>query len=244
MQSIAVLIASTSNNSGWESVDDVFFLNDTIPSILSKKSDRIKYKFFLGFDDDDDFLLNHKEEIESRLKSFEIDFSLLFVENELHKPCPVWNHLFEIAYEEEFDFFLQTGDDIHFYDAFDEDFILYLKSFDNFGVVGGISRTGPQIITQAFVHRNHMDVFGFLFPPELPDWGSDNWINVIYYQYDKARLSSSHRVVNNKIVDSFRDNHRYVVSDGYRDRLNLSLKKYNPALKEALFQINNKSDRA
>lgn len=235
MQSIAVLIASTSNNSGWSSVDDIFFLNDTIPSILSKKSDRIKYKFFLGFDDDDEFLLNHKEEINSRLESFEIDFSLVFVNNEVHKPCPVWNYLFEMAYKEGFDFFLQTGDDIHFYDAFDEDFILYLDGFDNFGVVGGITNVGPQIITQAFVHRNHMEVFGFLFPPELPDWGSDNWINFIYDSFNKARLSSRHRVVNNKIVDSFKGVHRYSVTRDYRDQLNNSLKKYAPALRSALF---------
>jgi len=240
MQVIAVLIASTSKNTGWVSADSAYFLNMTIPSILDKASGDFEYKFYIGVDHDDDFFIENESTVKDALKLLGIDFKFFFVQNELHKPCPVWNFLFEKAWEDGCDYFLQTGDDLEFLDPFDSKFVEVLKSNDGFGLVGGVTKYGPFIVTQAFVSRKHMELFGFLFPPELPDWGSDNWISHTYRKYGLTYLSNHHRVRNNFIAGV--NESRYVISSDFQEKLYYSIDKYHGVIGENY--ANNKSDRA
>ena len=233
MTSIAVLIASTSNNSGWSTAADVSFISSTIQSAVSLASDEFKYKFFIGYDHDDQFFLTHHSELEETLRSMSIDFELTPIDNSIHKPCPVWNALFEMAYNEGFDYFLQAGDDIEFSKPFDSDFISYLKSIDNIGVVGGLSTHCPTVITQAFLHRKHMDIFGFLYPPELPDWGSDTWLTLIYKKFKRARISGLHEITNTRIA-GFGLVDRYKVSPDHNEKTSKNVALYTKTLREKL----------
>ena len=38
----------------------------------------------------------------------------------------------------------------------------------------------PKILTQSFVSRKHMEIFGWYFPEEIINWFCDNWINAVY----------------------------------------------------------------
>jgi hypothetical protein len=206
MTSIAVLIASTSNNSGWKSADDVSFISCTIPSVVSLASDDFRYKFFIGYDHDDQFFLDSHSELEKILEAMSIDFDLIAIDNPAHKPCPVWNSLFKVAYDEGFDYFFQAGDDVKLFNRFDIDFTSYLESLDNVGVIGPLSEHCPPVITQAFFHRKHMNVFGFLYPPELPDWNSDTWLTSIYKQFKRSKVSGLHEVKNTRVANHGKSN--------------------------------------
>lgn len=51
----------------------------------------------------------------------------------------------------------------------------------NVGVVGPLHKGGNQVIlTYDFVHRTHIDVFGYYYPRIFTDWFADNWMSEIY----------------------------------------------------------------
>ena len=92
----------------------------------------------------------------------------------------MWNYLFKSAYDDQCDYFFQCGDDIIFktkglFNAL----IKQLLNNNNIGVTGP-ANNNPRILTQTFVSRKHMDIFGFYFPEEIYNWCTDDWINYIY----------------------------------------------------------------
>ena len=38
-----------------------------------------------------------------------------------------------------------------------------------------------RILTQAFVSRKHMEIFGWYFPEEIKNWCCDDWYNMVYH---------------------------------------------------------------
>jgi len=49
------------------------------------------------------------------------------------------------------------------------------------GVVGPNHSGGKlEILTYDFVHRTHVDIFGFYYPHVFGDWFADNWITGVY----------------------------------------------------------------
>jgi hypothetical protein len=49
----------------------------------------------------------------------------------------------------------------------------------NIGLTGPINNNNF-ILTQAFVSRLHMDIFGYFFPENIINWGCDDWYNHVY----------------------------------------------------------------
>lgn len=59
------------------------------------------------------------------------------------------------------------------------EFVRTLRSSDppDVGAVGPQHLGGNEaIITLDFVHRTHVDVFGFYYPRKFTDWFADDWI--------------------------------------------------------------------
>ena len=54
-----------------------------------------------------------------------------------------------------------------------------LKEHDDIGLAGPINNNSA-ILTQAFVSRKHMDIFGWFFPEEIINWCCDDWYNHVY----------------------------------------------------------------
>ena len=51
----------------------------------------------------------------------------------------------------------------------------------NLGVVGPTHHGGNEkILTYDFVHQTHIDIFGFYYPRQFPDWYADGWITTSY----------------------------------------------------------------
>ena len=92
----------------------------------------------------------------------------------------MWNILYQQAYDEGCDYFFQCGDDIFFAtNKWVNDCIQCLKKHNDIGLTGPINNN-CRILTQAFVSRKHMDIFGWFFPEEIFNWCCDDWYNWVY----------------------------------------------------------------
>ena len=76
-----------------------------------------------------------------------------------------------------------------------------LKQNNDIGVVGmtdqGRKKYNPNdtLLTQSFVSRKHMDIFGFYYPDEFKNWFIDDWISEIY-DLDNKKFIIPHRIYN------------------------------------------------
>ena len=62
----------------------------------------------------------------------------------------------------------------------------YVKALENselapnLGVAGPLDTTNERILTHAFVHRTHVEIFDAFFPATFKNWWSDDWISQVY----------------------------------------------------------------
>lgn len=187
-QKIALLIPICSRGRNF-SIDN-YPLKDHIFSSFDFENNEYDFKIFLGSDHDDEFFT--REDVKIDMLSFSIDTELEYYNDTSNNPVRVWNHLFRKAYDEGFDYFYQLGDDIEIITKNSiGQFINALQELKNIGVVGPIDknltnhRFHSQLLTQSFVHRTHMDIFGFYYPHEFTNWYCDNWIQGVYGPHRK-----------------------------------------------------------
>ena len=58
-----------------------------------------------------------------------------------------------------------------------------------------------RIFTQSFVHRTHLEIFGFLYPPVFRNWYSDDWISEVYKPDWKIQNHGNHLFRFNPLYD-------------------------------------------
>lgn len=185
MLTIGVLIPCTSKGRSWKSLTDTYLWNLTIRTIINTVSKDNKFVFYIGIDDDD-VIFSKKDvhdEIMGYINSFFGSNSTQFISMssvEKGHLTKMWNILFRKAYDDGCDFFFQCGDDISFEtNNWDNDCIKSLNDNNNIGVTGP-RNNNPLILTQTFVSRKHMDIFGFYFPETIRNWCCDDWICDVY----------------------------------------------------------------
>jgi len=145
-----------------------------------------EYVVYVGYDAEDPIF--SKVEEQNYLRIFERYYThVTFQFVELHDPpgylTKMWNRLFRKAYDEGCDYFFQCGDDIFFKtNGWIKDCIETLQAHDNVGLTGPDNLNG-RILTQSFVSRKHMDIFGEYFPESIINWGCDDWYNWVYEGY-------------------------------------------------------------
>ena len=172
MTNIALLIPSTTKRKNWKNIEDSFFYKIFIPSFIKIINDKYTYKIFLGYDQDDTLLrrLENHEICKDLLKNDNVQIEFIKLNVEKGHLSKMWNILFKKAYDDNYDYFYQCGDDIEFNNSkqiFDLS-IEKLKNKNNIGVSGPYTTNGNRLIlTQSFVSRKHMDIFGFYFPEEI-----------------------------------------------------------------------------
>ena len=108
----------------------------------------------------------------------------------------MWNLAFKEAYNDNCDYFFQCGDDIEFKtDNWVNDCIDVLQKVDNVGLTGPINNN-QYILTQSFVSRKHMDIFGYYFPEEIINWFCDDWYNGVYKKMNAFYPLQNHYCAN------------------------------------------------
>lgn len=182
---IGIIIPTTSRNTHYKTVDDTAFLSVMLPSFLEKynKHGKHSYNFYVAYDDDDAFFLEHHDALLRRFSDMTPDnftLKLYTVSNMKSKVGHIWNFLAEKAYDEN-EYLFQLGDDIRFLNSgWEKLFINVLKKTDNVGVTGPRDDHKPDILTQNFVHKKHLDIFGYFFHPEIINWYIDDWLTHVY----------------------------------------------------------------
>ena len=183
---IALLVLATSKErDNWQTIKDSYLYNMTLKTFLQTHNKEFKYIFYIGIDYDDRIFDKkyEQEEILRFSKAFpQIEFQFVVIKNvEKGHVTKMWNILFKQAYDEGCNYFYQCGDDMEFKTkGWVLDCIKTLKSNNDIGLAGPINNNS-RILTQAFVSRKHMDIFGWFFPEEIKNWCCDDWYNMVYY---------------------------------------------------------------
>ena len=185
---IAMLIITTSNKrDSWQSIKDSYLYNMTLKTFLLTMDKEHKYKFYIGIDKNDRIFdkKHEQDEITRFSKAFpNIDFEFIVYDNSKIAKGHVtkmWNILFEKSYRDGYDYFYQCGDDMNFKSkGWINDSIKVLSTNNNIGLAGPINNNN-RILTQAFVSRKHMEIFGWFFPEQIKNWCCDDWYNMVYH---------------------------------------------------------------
>lgn len=186
---IGIIIPATSNKrSHWKNIKDTYIYNKCVKTFISsitpKERNSYTFCFYIGYDKDDRIFANIKEQETilylSKVFPF-IQFQFVTFENiKKGHVTKMWNVLFQKAFDDQCKYFYQCGDDIVFKTkGWVTDSINILKQHNDIGLTGPINNN-PYILTQSFVSRKHMNIFGFYFPEEILNWFCDDWYNEVY----------------------------------------------------------------
>lgn len=207
---IAVCIPITSKGTKMSAVlDSPFWTNifDSFMKSIDWRSNKYYFKFFLGFDkadelyDTGDAWSDMRDEFHRRAmfrlteQMIEVDEAELIVKKHIAlkmmhfdhldgAPSQVVSQLVLTGYLENYDYFYQVNDDTVIVSPnWPSKLVSCLSSnpfIANFGVTGPTDSNNDKIFTHSFVHRTHIEIFGYLFPPSFKNWWSDDWITTVY----------------------------------------------------------------
>jgi len=181
----ALILATSKNRDSWKMIQDTYLFNLTLKSFLLTHDKEHDYIFYIGIDKGDRIFDNETQqrEITRFSKVYKnIEFKFVTIENiEKGHVTVMWNKLFDYAYAGGCDYFYQCGDDIQFKtNGWVNDSIRVMIENDNLGITGP-KNNNNRILTQAFVSRKHMEIFGWFFPAEIKNWCCDDWYNMVYH---------------------------------------------------------------
>jgi hypothetical protein len=181
---IGVLIPCTSRWQDWTTYKDSYLYKYTLKTFLRTYDKEHNYTFYIGIDKGDQIYDN--EDVKDNLKRFlsimkNVDIEFIYMDGLPKGHLTVmWNRLFEKSYNDGCDYFFQCGDDMEFNTSgWVNACINALLKSKNVGLAGPINNN-VRILTQSFVSRKHMQLFGYYFPPEIINWCCDDWINEVY----------------------------------------------------------------
>ena len=183
------------------------FFTTFLPTFCQTASRDFEYRVYLAYDHTDRVFGNGRLQTAFRrafddatrrlcvLNGSAVDVSLHLVECS-HAGKPAWaqNDAMLEAYLDHVDYLYRVNDDTRMLTGgWTEKFISTLEAYDppRVGVVGPNNSGGNVgILTYDFVHRTHVDVFGFYYPRLFTDWYADDWITMVYKPSRSTKLSS------------------------------------------------------
>jgi len=162
------------------------------------------YRFYLAYDATDQYFSHAYNR-----KAFQAEFhkvikqhclpetaSVLHLLECAYSGRPAWaqNDAMIAAYLNGADYFYRLNDDTVLSTAnWLPSFTTVLSSYQpkNIGVVGPTHDSGNlKILTYDFVHRTHIEIFGFYYPRVFTDWFADDWITYVYAPQHVTKLAN------------------------------------------------------
>lgn len=171
------------------------FFKTLLPSFCRTMSRGYAYDFYTAYDFSDKLLSNGAivQAFEHTFKN--ITFSLCPPQDDLtrvelhmtrcsHQRKPPWaqNDAMIEAYLDGMEYLYRINDDTIMNSSnWTEIMITTLHNMSppNVGVVGPFQR-GKNYLTYEFVHRTHVDIFGFHYPRYFTEWWADQWLSYAY----------------------------------------------------------------
>lgn len=200
MAKIALLIPCTSRGRDWSSVKETYLYNFTIKTFGITYDQEHEYCFYIGIDRGDPIydrkeVQQYLEKLVGVIKNTKIVFVYMDGITKGHLTV-MWNRLFKSAYEDDYEYFFQCGDDISFEtNGWINACIEQLQKSNGIGMAGPLNNNA-RILTQSFVSRKHMKLFGKYFPEEIINWCCDDWINEVYQRIGRFYPLANHSCIN------------------------------------------------
>jgi len=190
---VCIITASSSRKTNWEAPEDSYVAKIMYPSIVNTIEPHLyRYSVFVGYDADDSYWNNSRNRFQG--------ITWVSVQNPLHKPGPVFNHVAKQAYLQHCDYYFRINDDTQVLSANWTTTMITLlqQQLNNTGVVGPVCHQGnTAIFTHDFVHKTHLKIFKNYYNPAFPDWWLDDWITNVYKKLNRTIVASNVEVVHN-----------------------------------------------
>jgi hypothetical protein len=199
---IALLIPAKSNQTELSQTE---LIRIFLPSFISSVSNKYRFTLYIGADAGD-LLFKEVERVAAELTTEHIDVKLIEFPEDIEKGhlTRMWNILFQSAYDEGNDYFYQCGDNILFFHKnWIEASIEKLEKSKGVGVSGPTNPYDRNILTQTFVSRRHMDIFGYYFPETIRNYWCDDWINSVYKTCFLLFKLKSHSLYNTELAQRY-----------------------------------------
>lgn len=219
MSQIAILVTLCSKNQEWKSLHNCDFISVFLEGLYMSISKKHPYKIYIGYDENDDFFVERHAELVKRYPNY-VDITVLPKKCN-GNPCKAWNLLLDKAFKEkENKYFYQVGSDIlHSIRGWDNYFIELMKKHNDDIICGGVDmnfwiervvRDQSGILENVFFSRCLYERLGFLFPPEVKTWFSDDVITKIYRNVDRCYVCPNVKYINTNRVGGSNEKSRYV----------------------------------
>jgi len=187
---VAFLVPTTTNKRDWKSINESYLWTVLMNHLENKTPVNCEIKLFIGYDEDDKVLSNIEERMKANaiFKRFQIEW-FPFNEDYKGKPTHIWNELATIAFRDGYEYVKVLGDDITLPNdtAWLTCMIKKLKKNNNVGWCAGWSNNNA-IATQFLLHKTHVEIFGWIYPPQIYAWFCDDFLNLIYPEKFKIWL--------------------------------------------------------
>jgi len=182
MKKIAFCVPTTTNKREWKDAEETDLWRVLLTELEKHTPTDCDITVFIGYDYDCMVWKDPEQRMKcnATFTKFKIEWTA-FGDEVKGKPTWIWNELAGFAISEGFEYLKILGDDIRLPrdTGWLSCFINKLKKNQNIGYVAGWSNN-DSIPTQFLVHKTHIDIFGFVYPPEIPNWGCDDWMHHVY----------------------------------------------------------------
>jgi len=182
MTRIAFLVPATTHKRDWKDYTETDLYMFLMKSLEEHPPSGVEITILVGYDHDDTMYsvaenrMRFNAVFPFTIKWYEYDGSYK------GKPTWIWNSLGDIAVNQGFEWFKALGSDI----IVPKDkgwigkMINDLKKSKKVGLSAGDSGNPELPMTQFLIHKTHIQIFGWIFPPQIENWGCDNWIQEVY----------------------------------------------------------------
>lgn len=205
---IAIGGAITSKGTNLSEPDHVRSLSffwQLLPSFCRTASLGYEYHFYFGYDWTDpianETMLAAMEQafrrsVQNHCAELNVSIGRLNMIRCQYEAKPAWaqNDAMMAAYLDGMDFFYRLNDDTRpVVSGWTEVFIGTLARLSPpfVGVVGPSCTLEPSdIMSHDFVHRTHIEIFGFYYPRTFTDWFADTWISHVYRPARSIKFSN------------------------------------------------------
>ena len=178
-----------------------------LPSIVATMESVYNYTVYLGIDTGD-----YLRTVEAKIMHKFPFVKSVHVEGGTFTKAV--NEIANVAYNDNMTYFVRINDDTKFVAKnWALAGIKILKNYvpSNVGVVGPKCNHGNKnILTHDMVHRTHLDIFYYYYPPEFENWWVDDWITNVYKPKRSTKLRTW--VVHHKMVHGTRYEIHYAKS--------------------------------
>ena len=182
MRKVGFCVPTTTNKRDWKNAEETYLWKVLLTELQNHTPTNCEITLFIGYDHDDKVwsLVEERMKCNATFTKFKIEWTA-FGDEVKGKPTWIWNELAGFAISEGFEYLQILGDDIRLPrdTGWLSCFVNKLSKNNNIGWVAGYSNN-EEIPTQFLIHKNHIDIFGWVYPPEIPNWTCDDWLYQVY----------------------------------------------------------------